>query len=68
MPFILLAIVAVASILVAGVSSVHNPPVVVSSSGPVSTHGGDGFTIVTWVIVLGVFALCSWWLMRRQKS
>ncbi len=63
MPFILLAIIAVAAILVSGMSAIHGPVVV---AGP-AIIAPSGLPIAVWLLVIVVIGLGGWWLFRRRK-
>ncbi|MFA6102638.1 MAG: hypothetical protein WCV67_05940 [Victivallaceae bacterium] len=69
MPFILLAIVAIAAILVAGISAVHGPTILTTGTATITpVNSGDGLSLLLWFLVIAVIGLFGWWLVRRRKS
>ena len=64
MPFILLAIIAVAAIVVSGMSAVHGPTVVTGES---ITTASAGLSMLSWLLVIAAIGLVGWWLHRRRK-
>jgi len=70
MPFILLAIVAIAAILVAGISAVHGPTILTTAGTATITPvtSGDGLSLLLWGLVIAVICLCCWLLFRRRRS
>ncbi len=64
MPFILLAIIAVAAIVVSGMFAVHGPTVVTGES---ITTASAGLSMLSWLLVIAVIGLGGWWLHRRRK-
>jgi len=69
MPFILLAIIAVAAILVSGMSAVHGPTIVTTGPATITPAASvDGCSLFVWLLVIAVIGVCGWWLLRRRKS
>ncbi|MFA6102984.1 MAG: hypothetical protein WCV67_06240 [Victivallaceae bacterium] len=68
MPFILLSIIAVAAIVVAGMSAVHGPVIVTGPATIAQTAAVGGLPLTAWIIVFAVIGLCGWWLFRRRRS
>ncbi len=64
MPFILLAIIAVAAIVVSGMFAVHGPTVVTGES---ITTASAGLSMLSWLLVIAAIGLVGWWLHRRRK-
>ncbi len=68
MPFILLAIVAVAAIVVSGMSAVHGPTVVTTGAAAITTGAStDLLSLWPWLMVIAAIGLCGWWLFRRLR-
>ena len=68
MPFILLAIIAVAAIVVAGMSAVHGP--LVMATGPANILPADsnfGLALLGWLLAIAVISLWIWWFFRRRR-
>ena len=68
MPFILLAIIAVAAIVVAGMSAVHGPAVM--ATGPATILPADsnfGMALFGLVLAIAVISLWVWWIFRRRR-
>lgn len=69
MPFILLAIVAVAAILVAGISAVHGPTILTAGTATITpATSGEGLSLLLWFLVIAVIGLCGWWMFRKRRS
>ena len=69
MPFILLAIIAVAAILVAGLSAVHGPTILTTGTATITpVNSGDGLSLLLWFLVIAVIGLCGWGLFRKRRS
>ena len=64
MPFILLAIIAVAAIVVSGMSAVHGPTIVTGTAA--ITPASSGLPLAAWLLVIAVGGLSCWWLLRRR--
>ena len=68
MPFILLAIVAVAAILVAGISAVHGPTILTTAgAAAITPASGDGLLLWGWLLVIALIVLCIWLLFRKHR-
>ena len=68
MPFILLAIVAVAAIVVSGMSAVHGPTIVTTGRATVTPAAfTDLLSLWPWLMVIAAIGLCGWWLFRRRR-
>ena len=67
MPFILLAIVAIAAIVVAGMSAVHGPTIVTTGPATITSSGNELLTW-GWLLIIAVIIICGWWLFRRRKQ
>ena len=69
MPFILLAIVAVAAIVVSGMSAIHGPTIITTGPATITPAAfSDWLSLWTWILVIAVIGLCGWWLFRRRRS
>jgi len=69
MPFILLAIIAVAAILVAGISAVHGPTILTAGTATITpVNSGDGLSLLLCFLVIAAICFCGWWLFRRRRS
>ena len=67
MPFILLAIIAVAAIVVAGMSAVHGPAVITGPATILPADSNYGMALLGWLLALAVISLWIWWLFRRRR-
>jgi len=65
MPFILLAIVAVAAIVVSGMSAIHGTTIVTTGAAAI-TPASSGLPLSAWLLVIAVGCLCCWWLLRKR--
>ncbi len=65
MPFILLAIIAVAAIVVSGMSAAHGPTIVTTGTAAI-TPASSGLPLSAWLLVIAVGGLSCWWLLRRR--
>ena len=68
MPFILLAIIAVAAIVVAGMSAVHGPTIVTGPATIAQAASVGGLSLTTWILIFAAISFCLWWLFRRRRS
>ncbi|MEI8247387.1 MAG: hypothetical protein WCI51_16260 [Lentisphaerota bacterium] len=69
MLFILMAIVAVAAIVVSGMSAVHGTTVITTGPATITPATSvDGCSLFVWLLVIAVIGLCGWWLFRRRRS
>jgi len=69
MPFILLAIVAVAAIVVSGMSAVHGPTVVTTGRAAITPAAfTDILSLWPWLLAVAVIGVCIWRLFRSRKS
>ena len=67
MSYALLAIVAVAAIIVAGMSAVHGPTIITTGPATITPAASvDGGSLFVWLLVIVVIGLCGWWLFRRR--
>ena len=68
MPFILLAIIAVAAIVVAGMSAVHGPAVMTGPATILPADSSYGMALFGWLLAIAVISLWIWWLFRRRRQ
>ncbi len=68
MPFILLAIIAVAAILVSGMSAVHGPTIVTGPATMSTAASVEGLSITMWIIIFAAISVCGWWIFWRRRS
>ncbi len=69
MPFILLAIIAVAAIVVSGMSAVHGPTIITTGPATVTPAAfTDLLSLWPWLMVIAAIGLCGWWIFRRRRS
>ena len=67
MPFILLAIIAVAAIVVAGMSAVHGPAVMTGSATILPADSNYGMALLGWLLALAIISLWIWWFFRMRR-
>ena len=68
MPFILLAIIAVAAIVVSGMSAVHGTTVITTGPAAITTGAStDLLSLWPWLVVIAVIGICGWWLFRKRR-
>ena len=67
MPFILLAIIAVAVIVVAGMSAVHGPSVMTGPATILPADSNYGLALLGWLLAIAVISLWIWWFFQRRR-
>ena len=69
MPFILLAIIAVAAIVVSGMSAIHGPTIVTTGPAAIAPAAfTDWGSLWPWLLAVVVIGFCGWWMFRRRRS
>ena len=68
MPYILLSIIAVAALVVAGMSAVHGPAIITTGPAAIAPAFTDWGSLWPWLLAVAVIGLCGWWLFRRRRT
>ena len=69
MAYILLSMIAVAAIVVSGMSAVHGPTIITTGPAAITPAASvDLLSLWPWLMVIAAIGLCGWWIFRRRRS